>query len=423
MVGCWYYRETKLQNTITMQHALEGIRVLDFSQLLQGPFATQMLGDLGADVVKIEKVGTGDLYRSLTFFNEWIGDNESPLFLAWNRNKRSLAIDIKSEQGREVIRKLAEKADVVIENFRPGVLDRLGYGYEDLKAINPRIIYCSASGWGTSGPYLSRPGQDMLVQAVTGAVFSSGKKSDGPVALGCALSDQASAMHIVYGTLAALFHRERTGEGQKVEVNLLQSTLSFLAQDYFTVQNLGRDFERPESGIAHPGNGAPFGIYETANGHIAIAMNHYPKLVEALGEPDLLRFQDPQTLYDRRDEVFYAIEAVTKTKTTEEWLKIMLDYDLWVAPTNQLKDVANDPQVRHLGAFIEIEHPKAGKVRVTNVPIHMSKTPGSIDRPAPLVGQHSREILKELGYSTGAIEAMFVEQCISEDLPPVLAPA
>lgn len=396
-----------------MKQALQGIRVLDFTQLLQGPYATQMLGDLGADVIKVEKAGSGDLYRSMTFFNEWIGDGESPCFLAWNRNKRSLAINLKDPEAKAIILKLAEKADVVVENFRPGVMAKLGFGYEDLKRINPGLVYCSATGWGPDGPYVTRPGQDLLVQGLSGATLASGKRSDGPVALGTAVSDQLGALHIVYSVLAALIHQQRTGEGQEIQVNLLQSVLAFCMQDFFTVQNMGRSFERPESGIAHPGNGAPFGIYPTRDGHLSIAMNPWKKIVAATGDDALAVYDDPQVLFDQRDEIYHALASRTVQKTTDEWLEIMLALDIWCAPVLAQKEVADDPQVRHLQAFTEIEHPKAGRVRVTNIPFRMSATPGAITRPAPLVGQHSGEILAELGIDAETIQSLEARQVIT----------
>ncbi|HMH32370.1 MAG TPA: CoA transferase, partial [Puia sp.] len=252
-----------------MDQALQGLKVLDFSQLLQGPYASQMLGDLGADVIKIERNGKGDIYRGMTFFNQWIAGDESPCFMAWNRNKRSIAIDMKSDAGKDIIYKLALDADIVIENFRPGVMARLGYGYEDFRKINPRIIYCSASGWGSDGPYLTRPGQDLLVQSVSGAIMTSGKRSDGPVSLGTALCDQVNALNSVYAILAAVYYREKTGKGQEIKTNLLSSAIAFQMQDFFTIHNLNMHFERPESGIAHPGNPAPFGTYKTLDGAIS----------------------------------------------------------------------------------------------------------------------------------------------------------
>ena len=396
-----------------MQQALEGLKVLDFSQLLQGPFATQMMGDLGADVVKIERNGSGDLYRGMTFFNQWIAGDESPCFMAWNRNKRSLAIDMKSKKGKEIIYKLAVEADVIMENFRPGVMARLGYGYEDLKKINPGIIYCSASGWGDDGPYLTRPGQDLLVQSVSGAIMTSGKQSDGPVAIGTALCDQVNGLNAVYAILAALYYREKTGKGQEIKTNLLSSAIAFQMQDYFTIQNLGSTFERPESKIGHPGNGAPFGMYQTSDGYLTIAMSPWPKLVEALGDDALMQYNNPQILFDERDKIHGIIEAITVTKTTEEWLEIMLGLDLWVAKVNDQKDVENDPQVIHNKTFVEVDHPKAGKVKVTNIPFTMSETPGQIKRSSPMIGEHGEEILSELGYKKAEIDDLVSNNVIS----------
>ena len=396
-----------------MQQALEGVKVLDFSQLLQGPYATQMMGDLGADVIKIERNGSGDIYRGMTFFNQWIAGDESPCFMAWNRNKRSLAVNIKSEQGKEIIYKLVKDADVIVENFRPGVMARLGYGYEDLKKINPSIIYCSATGWGDDGPYLTRPGQDLLVQSVSGAIMTSGKQSDGPVAIGTALCDQVNALNSVYAILAALYFREKTGKGQEIKTNLLSSAIAFQMQDYFTIQNIGQAFSRPESKIGHPGNGAPFGMYQTSDGYLTIAMSPWPKLVEALGDDSLMQYDDPQVLFDDRDKIHEIIETITVNKTTEEWLDIMLGLDLWVAKVNDQKDVENDPQVIHNNTFVEVEHPKAGKVKVTNVPFTMSETPGQIKRPSPMIGEHGEDILEEIGYDKEAIERLVSENIIS----------
>lgn len=398
-----------------MKQALEGLKVLDFSQLLQGPFASQMLGDLGADVIKIERYKSGDLYRSMTFFNKWIAGNESPCFMAWNRNKRSISLDIKKEDGKEIVRRLLKDADIVLENFRPGVMKRLGFGYDDCRAINPKIIYCSASGWGSDGPYLARPGQDLLVQSVSGAIMTSGKKSDGPVALGTALCDQVNAYNCVYAILAALYYREKTGIGQEIKTNLLSSAISFQMQDFFTIQNLKTNFERPESGIAHPGNGAPFGAYKTLNGYLAIAMNPFEVLVKALGDETLLEFNDPQVLFDKRDEVFFRIEEITKTKTTEDWLKIMLGLDLWVAHVHEQKDVEFDPQVQHNNTFVEIEHVKAGSISMVNIPFTMSETPGKIKRASPLIGEHTIEILKEAGYKENEINKLFEDEIIYKE--------
>src|SRR5262245_50444894 len=203
------------------EKALADGTVLDFSHLLQGPFATQLLADMGANVIKIERPGQGDLFRTLTFNNKWVGGTESPNFLAWNRNKRSLAIDLKSPEAKAVLYKIAETADVVIQNFRPGVMPRLGFGYEDFRRINPRIIYASASGYGEEGPYVDRPGQDMLIQGLTGLAAATGRGDGPPVPVGSGFSDQVGAMNLVYGILTALHWRHRSGVGQEVKVDLM----------------------------------------------------------------------------------------------------------------------------------------------------------------------------------------------------------
>ena len=390
-----------------MTGALSGLRVLDFSHLLFGPFATQMLGDLGADVIKVERPVSGDLYRDLPpFFNRKVGDHENPSFLAWNRNKRSLAVDLKHPEGRALLYDLARSTDVVVQNFRPGVLDRLGFGYEQLSALNPGLIYCSGSGYGESGPYLDRPGQDLLLQGLSGLMAVTGRAGGAPTPLGVAIADQLGSYHMVYGILAALYHREKTGRGQKIEVDLLRALIAHQTQEFVTTLNTGRVFERPRSGIAHPGMPAPFGVYRTVDGYLNIAMNPFARLVEVLGEPSLARFDDPTTLFDRRDQVHAAIEAVTVTRSTAEWMEAMLAADLWCGEVRAQEEVPDDPQVRHMQAFTSYQHPVIGEVRTVNVPITLSETPGSVARHAPLVGEHTREVLREMGLSEERIEAL-----------------
>ena len=232
-----------------MKKALEDVTVLDFSHLLQGPFATQLLGDMGARIIKVERPGQGDLFRTMTFKDRWVGGSESPNFLAWNRNKRSLAIDLKAPEAKAALYKIAEQADIVIHNFRPGVMERLGYGYEDFRKINPRIIYCSGSGYGDSGPYVTRPGQDMLLQGLTGLLAATGRRDGPPVPVGAGFADQIGAFNIVYAVLAALYWRERSGEGQEIKVDLMSGLLQHQNQEMVWVMNFGEDFERPNSSI------------------------------------------------------------------------------------------------------------------------------------------------------------------------------
>lgn len=388
--------------------ALQGVTVIDLSHLLQGPFATQLLADLGANVIKIERPEKGDLFRSLTFNNRWLGGSESPNFLAWNRNKRSLALDLKSEHAKEVIYRLVESADIVVENFRPGVLTRLAFGYEALKAVNPRIIYCSGSGYGDSGPYLKRPGQDMLIQGLTGLAAATGRRDGPPVPVGAGFSDQVGAMNIVYGALSALYWRERSGKGQHVKVNLLAGMLAHQGQEMLMAMNFNQDFERPQSGIGHPGMDAPFGIYPTEDGWISIAMSPFNRLVSVLGDDSLLAYDNPTLLFERRDEIWEKLAVLTKTWPTAALIDALLAVDIWCGEIKTHLEAARDPQVEHLGAITHYDHPVAGRVRVVAPAVSFSETPAAITRPAPLVGEHSKAILAEYGFDEEAI-ARFIE--------------
>lgn len=389
-----------------MNRALEGIKVLDFTHLLQGPFATQMLGDLGADVIKIERKGSGDSYRAWTFLNYWIGGTESPCYMAFNRNKRSLALDLKLEESKKIIYKLAAEADIVVENFRPGVMEKLGFGYEDLQKINPRILYCSSTGYGQDGPYVNRPGQDLMIQSLSGLTTLTGRGDAPPTPLGTGIADQLGAYNIVYGLLSSLYYRERTGKGQKIEINLYQCLLTHQLQEYAVTLNSGKQFERPLSGIAHPGQSAPFGIYQTSDGYVCISVNPIPLLAEVIGDEGLLAYDDPQTLYDKRDEIFFRIQASIVKQTTAYWVEHMLERDMWVSEVKNHIEAESDQQAIHLNAFTAYQHPTAGKVRTVNIPVKFSETPGSIDRHPPLIGEHNHEVLQELGYSVEEIHAL-----------------
>lgn len=377
--------------------ALSDITILDFTHLLQGPFCTQLLADMGANVIKVERPGAGDLFRSMTFNNKWLGGSESPNFLAWNRNKRSLAVNLKSPEAKAVLYKIAETADVVVQNFRPGVLKRLGFGYDDFRKINPSIIYASGSGYGEEGPYLDRPGQDMLIQGLTGLAAATGRGDGPPVPVGSGFSDQVGAMNLVYGILTALHWRSRTGEGQEVKVDLLSGMLAHQGQEMLMAMNFGQNLTRPKSGIGHPGMDAPFGIYPTRDGHVSIAMSPFKTLVGVLGDEALLRYDDPGQLFDRRDEIWAEIAALTVTWTTAELMEAMLKADIWCGEIKTHLEAETDPQVAHMGMIASYEHPVAGTVKVVAPAVKMGATPAGIGRPAPLVGEHTREILAEYG--------------------------
>jgi crotonobetainyl-CoA:carnitine CoA-transferase CaiB-like acyl-CoA transferase len=390
-----------------MEKALDNITVLDFSHLLQGPFATQLLADMGASVIKVERAGPGDLFRSMTFFGKWVGGSESPNFLAWNRNKRSIALNIKDARVKEIIMQLARTADVVVQNFRPGVMDRMGYGYEDFKAVNPGIIYCSGSGYGEAGPYVDRPGQDMLIQGLAGLAMNTGRGDGPPIPAGAGLADQIGAMNMVYGILTALLYRARTGKGQKVEVNLLAGMMAHLNQEYVAVLNLNEDFVRPNSGIGHPGIQAPFGIYKTRDGlYVSIAMSSWPVLYTTLQAPHLAVYDSLETLFVKRDEVWEKVNEETQKFDRDDLLDRLLAADVWCAQVNDIRAASNDPQVQFMGLMGSYEHPVAGTVRVVAPAVRLSETPATIDRPAPMIGQHGREILAEYGIAATEIEAL-----------------
>ena len=397
---------TDAPKTTDRPKALADVTILDLSHLLQGPFATQLLADMGANVIKVERPGQGDLFRTLTFNNRWVGGSESPNFLAWNRNKRSLALDLKAPDAKAILYRIAEKADVVVQNFRPGVLAKLGFGYEDFKAVNPRIIYCSGSGYGESGPYLSRPGQDMLLQGLTGIAAATGRGDGPPVPVGSGFSDQIGAMNMVYGILTALYWREHSGEGQEIKVDLLSAMLAHQGQEMLMAMNFHEDLQRPRSGIGHPGMNAPFGVYPTSDSWVTIAMSPFKRLVGVLGDDSLLVYDDPKTLFDKRDEVWEELAKRTKSWTTADLMKAMLAVDIWCGEVKTHLQAERDPQVEHIKAIGSYEHPVAGAVKVVAPAVKMSATPAEIRKPAPLVGQHSREILSEFGYGAEEIERL-----------------
>lgn len=396
------------------EQALSHIKVLDFSHLLQGPFATQLLADLGADVIKIERPGSGDMFRSLTFRNKWLGGSESPNFLAWNRNKRSLALNLKAPEAREAIMELAKDADVVVQNFRPGVMTRLGYGYEAFKAVNPRIIYCSGSGYGEDGPYVDRPGQDMLIQGLTGIMAATGQADNPPTPVGAGFSDQIGAMNMVYGILSSLVWRDRSGKGQEVKVNLLAGMLAHQNQEMVMALNFNEDFQRPNSGIGHPGMDAPFGTYPTQDGWVTIAMSPYATLVDVFGNDDLLVYDDPEILFDKRDEVWRKLAVETAKWTVKSLIEALLEKDIWCGEVKTHLQAAQDPQVQHMGLITSYEHPVAGTVKVVAPAVRFGETPASITRPAPLVGQHTREILGQAGFDTEHIDRLLADNAAGE---------
>ena len=373
--------------------ALAGIRVLDFTQMMLGPLCTQTLADLGADVVKVERPGSGDWMRHMPMFGEYVG-KDSAAFHSFNRNKRSIAVDLKHEEGRRLLLEISAEFDVVAENFRSGVMDRLGLGYTDFKSVNSKIIYASGSGWGKNTG-LARdnwPGQDLLIQAMSGVMYNTGRAGDQPTPCGTPLADFAASQSMVSGILTALIARDRHGVGQQVEVDLFSSTLNAMAQENFAVLNQNAEFRRSEAGIATPWNDAPYGPHPTSDGFVAIAMSPLAKLSRLFDDPELARFDS----FADRDRLKQRIDGHTKQLTTAALLQLLRGADLWCAPVRNSHEAMRDLEQNEPGLLVEMVHAEAGGIKAIACPIRLSETPVTRAEPPPRVGEHTRPVLQAL---------------------------
>lgn len=391
---------------------LAGYRVLDCSIAMAGPFAAQRLGDLGADVVKVEPV-TGEWQRHAAAGGAG-GNRINVSFLSLNRNKRSLAVDLKDPAGKEVLRRLVAGADVFLQNYRPGVADRLGVDYASLAAINPSLVYVSISGYGEDGPYAQRPGQDLLLQAMSGAMLSTGRAGEAPRAAGQYLVDAVTASTAFEGVLAALLHRERTGEGQLVTVNMLDAVTTLQMQELSVHTVGGLAQSRSEEPHAHVYIRAPYGAFQTADGYIVLAFPSLKTLGEILGEDTFLSMEDEEHSWTHRDEIFSRTSSRLLARTSRHWLDAFEAAGIWAGPVYGYADLVDDPQIRHNGTFVTYVHPTEGRVKVPGFPYKFSATPPRIDRGAPLTGEHTREILREAGLDNGAIEELLASGTVAE---------
>ena len=393
--------------------ALSGVRVLDLTRALAGPYCTLMLGDYGADVIKIELPGRGDDTRH---WGPPYIDGESAYFLSINRNKRSLTLNLKDPTGREVFMRLARNADVVVENFTPGVVNRLGIDYEAVKAENPRIVYSSISGFGQTGPYREKPAYDQMMQGLGGIMSLTGDPDGQPQKTGVALADIGAGMLAAYAVMTALFHRERTGVGQYIDVSMLDLQVAWLT--YQAATYFATDTPPPRVGAAHP-NLVPYQAFKCADGkYINVAVGNerfWQRFCKALGREDLVEMPEYAQNKDRvknRDQLVALLQQEFDTRSTNRWVDILEEAGVPCGPINDLADVFSDPQVKARDMLLEVQHPSAGKIKQTGIPIKFSATPGSIDSPPPLLGQHSKEILLELGYSQDEVEALEQQEVI-----------
>jgi crotonobetainyl-CoA:carnitine CoA-transferase CaiB-like acyl-CoA transferase len=383
---------------------LEGIKVLSFTHFLQGPAAVQMLADVGADVIKIEPPG-GAFERSWTGFDAYV-EGVSMFFLLGNRNQRSISLDLRDERAREIVWRLIKEADVLIENYRPGVVQRMGFGYDDVREINPRLVYCSCTGYGSSGPYLKRPGQDLLLQAISGMTMLSGEADSPPTPVGSAIVDQHAAALAAFGVVAALQARERTGKGTLVESNLLNAALDLQIEPFTYYLNKGPLWPRtnpPTGSRFHP---APYGIYRTLDGWIAVSLTPTEKLAAALSQPMLAAFSHPKDNVRRRDELNRIVYDALTTRTTADWMTTFDKHDIWYAPVNDYDQVEADPQVAHNRIIMEVDHPQAGPVRLLAHPVRYDGAAPPLTRQPPRQGEHTREVLAELGYEPHEINTL-----------------
>lgn len=387
--------------------ALEGIRVLDLTRALAGPFCTLMLGDNGADVIKVEMPGSGDDTRK--WGPPFIGE-ESAYFLSINRSKRSLTLNLREPQAKEIFLKLAENSDVLVENFTPGVMERFGLAYDEVKQTNPKIVYCSISGFGQDGPYRNRPAYDQIMQGISGLMSITGEPDGEPQKIGIAVTDIGAGMWSAFAIMAALHHREQHGEGQYIDVSMMDAQVAWLTYQaaYFFANG-----EPPKRmGAAHP-TLVPYQAFMCQDGkYINVAVGSeriWARFCQGVRREDLQNDPEYAVNSDRvrnRAKLVPMLQEDFLTRPVADWVEDLQEANVPCGPINDLADVFADPQVLARNMYVEIPHPTLGSIKQTGLPIKFSLTPGRIDRHPPLLGEHNQEILEDLGYSVAQVDEM-----------------
>jgi crotonobetainyl-CoA:carnitine CoA-transferase CaiB-like acyl-CoA transferase len=391
---------------------LDGIRVVDLSRVLAGPYCSLLLADMGAEILKVEEPERGDDTRAWPPFR----GGEATYFMAVNRGKKSLTLDLKQPEGKAILHRLLEGADVLLENFRPGTLERLGFGYGVVRAFNPRLIYCSVSGFGESGPEAGRPGYDLIVQGESGIMDITGFPDGPPVKVGNSIADLAAGTMAAHGIVLALFARERTGHGQKVEIAMLDvmaALLTYHGQAYFATGTSPR-----RRGNQHPSI-VPYEVFEAADGYLTVGVANnslWGRFCQAVARPDLMvdpRFDTEARRVEHREVLVPLLAAVFKTAPVDHWLARLEQAGVPAGKIKTVGEVLESEHLRERGAVVSLVHPTAGPMRMVGPPIRLSETPGEAVAPAPRLGEHTDEILgKLLGYSADAIARLRADGAI-----------
>jgi len=379
---------------------LNKLKVLDLTQVMAGPFCCQLLADMGADVTKVEPPGTGEQSRRSLGFR--MKGEDTAAFLAINRNKKSITLNLKEDEAREIFYRLVREADAVVENFRPGVTKKLGIDYETLKEINPRLIYASISGFGQTGPYAMRAGYDLIAQGMSGVMSVTGEPGGPPAKCGIPIGDLSAGLFCAFGILTAHVAREETGRGQYIDTSLFEGALALSIWETAELWSTGR-IPQP-FGSAHRLT-APYQALKTSDGYINVGANNqrlWARLCNAIGREDLVedeRFATNDDRMENRAELAEELEKTLVEKSTDEWVEIFLEAGFPAAPIHNYQQVFEDPHTQAREMMVEMDHPVEGTVNGLGIPIKLSETPGEIRRAAPLLGEHTEETLTELGYS------------------------